>query len=347
MKTFCVLPFYATVINGDGYQRPCCHWMGNDFDVARVQSQMLSDQRPQECAHCWRLEDAGIASDRQQKNQHFDWFLDTDIEQLQDRARHGQNQTVSLNIMTSSVCNSTCVSCGSGCSSSWAELESRWRGQRIPITPAVDLSWLFETYDFDQLRFVSLMGGEPLYEPRNWQILQRLQGQKTFVSIVTNGTVDLKPHQLDLLASFEHLNLCVSIDGVQNTYEYLRYPSKWTKLLENLALFRDRGIDISAHYTVSNISLFTHNETMSWFSQQQIPVTVNPIEDPAWLAPHQVTPQARAWLQQQLTPQDAQAYLGQQASSELLQQFRQELAWQDQAKGVSFEKLLPDTAKWF
>ncbi len=63
--SFCVLPFY-------GWEYPinqeCC-LMPRGSNIQTVQSSMLSGIRPAACSKCWALEDAGLASDRQLKNE--------------------------------------------------------------------------------------------------------------------------------------------------------------------------------------------------------------------------------------------------------------------------------------
>lgn len=354
MKTFCVLPFYARVINGSGYDRPCCHWFTDDYDLTRIKQDMLTDQRPDICSHCWRLEDAGIQSDRQQKLATYDWFLERTAEDLFEAAKAGSVPMLSLNLMTSTVCNATCVSCGSGCSSSWAELERRMFPQ-IPIqrVDPVSVDSVFESFDMANLKFLSFMGGEPLYERRNFEILERLAAlgnTNLFVSIVTNGNVELSDKQKSILGRFPNMNFCLSIDGIGSVYEYVRYPSKWSVLQDNLAYFRAIAQDVSAHYTISNITLFTHNETMSWFKEVGLPVTCNPISDPIWLAPHVLPESAREQLANYLSVEDYQAYIGSADLSRVDQQwaeFKQQIKLQDQAKAISIADYAPAIASLF
>lgn len=354
MKTFCVLPFYARVINGSGYDRPCCHWFTDDYDLEQVKQDMLTDQRSDICSHCWRLEDSGIQSDRQQKLATYDWFLERSAEDLFAAAKAGPVPMLSLNLMTSSVCNATCVSCGSGCSSSWAELERRMFPS-IPIqrVSPVDVDSVFDSYNMAELKFLSFMGGEPLYERRNFEILERLAAlgnTKLFVSFVTNGNVELTDKQKQTLSQFPNMNFCLSIDGTGAVYEYVRYPSRWSVLQDNLAYFRTIAQDVSAHYTISNITLFSHNETMAWFRDVGLPVTCNPISDPAWLAPHVLPDSAREQLKSYLSSEDYQAYIGSadlHNVKSLWAEFKQNIQLQDQAKGITIADRVPAIASLF
>lgn len=84
MKKICVLPFMHSMIEPDGNVQLCCNSITTDNptnikDVqidnilnsnthVRVRKQMLDEQLPSECDRCWKSENFGIKSYRQQQN---------------------------------------------------------------------------------------------------------------------------------------------------------------------------------------------------------------------------------------------------------------------------------------
>jgi hypothetical protein len=94
--TFCVLPFYAIEIPKNW---SCC-LMSTEMltngaqSLKEVQQQMLSKQRPKACNKCWKLEDAGLKSDRMVKNANLDYVTNIDLEHLINESQAGKNKII-------------------------------------------------------------------------------------------------------------------------------------------------------------------------------------------------------------------------------------------------------------
>ena len=261
--SFCVLPFY-------GWEYPinqACCLMPRGSNIQTVQSSMLSGIRPAACSKCWALEDAGLASDRQLKNESLSLLFDTDINQLLINSQAGINFRAHYKIDTSTVCNSTCMTCGSGASSSWAQLE-RKNGFAAKKTWQIRKETLPSGIDYSNAKTIGFRGGEPLLSDTNFAILEKLlenNNSDCFISFTTNGSLRPTKQQQHILNHFKNVNFCFSIDGVGPVFEYLRYPLSWETLVSNINHVRDHGIHASVSYTLSNLNSWYHNETVQWF----------------------------------------------------------------------------------
>lgn len=260
---FCVLPFYGAEYTPDGFASPCC-LLSVNTNIQEVQTIMLSGKRPPACQKCWYLEDQGKTSDRQLKNSAFDFYADRDIRFVEEDCQQGKFSPQIIKLYTSNLCNSTCVTCGPGASTAWATLKN------LKVFNTIEQPILnsFIYQDFVMLNFV---GGEPLIEKKNFDILSKLiavNNVDCFISITTNGSVTLTESQKDILKKFKNLNICLSIDGIEKRFEYLRYPLSWNALLENIEFFRKNGNEISISYTISNMNILYYSETVKWFSEQ-------------------------------------------------------------------------------
>ena len=341
---FCVLPFY-------GWEYPnntsCC-LITPGADINIVRSSMLVGNRPSACHKCWRLEDAGIPSDRQIKNATLDFYFDRDLKTLFEQAKFGDYSPVSYKIDTSNVCNATCITCGSLFSSAWAHLERKngktthksW--QILPATVNMQINYA-------TAQSISFRGGEPLLSNTNFYILERLienNNRNCFISFVTNGSIKLTGQQKKILAEFPNINFSFSIDGIGPVFEYLRYPGKWNQIERNIAYCRQNNIMVSVHYTVSNLNVFYHNQTVKWFKDNDIPYLFNPVYQPSYfripvlpktvkdyIVQQDVDPKLLPFIQTH-TEKDEQDY----------QLFRVELARQDLWKGISMQDYLPELA---
>lgn len=313
---------------------------------------MLAGQKPVECQKCWNLEEQNLQSDRQLKNSALDFYWNRDLQFIKQDAEQGRHSTLMLKLLTSYTCNATCVSCNSGASSSWSQLNHRVNPS-IPIfkTKFVDIDLIKQKVNFAELKMLSLIGGEPLYEKKNFTLLEHmleLGNDTVFLSMVTNGSVALNYRQKKILSKFKNINFCVSIDGTGPVFEYLRFPLKWQNLLDNLEFFRDVTDNVSANYTLSNLNILYHNQTIEWFNQNQIPYSNNPIYHPAWLQPRALPQHVKQHLKEILCDSDFKTYIGTEHTDQDQKNWDQcleQINKQDTAKGIKWQRYLPEFAK--
>jgi organic radical activating enzyme len=348
MNTFCVLPWFGREINWNQNETHCC-LLPPRYDIEKIKKEMLAGEKPVECRKCWDLESQGLQSDRQLKNSALDWYWDRDLQFIKQDAEHGKNSIIMLKLLTSYTCNATCVSCNSNNSSSWSQLNHRMN-PAIPIQRStfVDVNLIKQKVNFSELKMLSLIGGEPLYEKKNFELLEHLLelGNNTvFLSMVTNGSVTLSDYQKKILSKFKNLNFCLSIDGTGPVFEYLRFPLKWQDLLDNLQFFREVTDNVSANYTLSNLNVLYHNQTVEWFNQNQIPYSNNPIYRPTWLQPRALPQSVKQHLKEILSTMDFNTYIGSTHTDQDQldwEECTKQLAKQDNAKGISWQEYLPD-----
>jgi len=343
-KSFCVLPFYGREYPSNSV---CCLLTpGASFD--QIKKDMLSDIRTPACSTCWKLEDAGKLSDRLLKNKTLDYYADTSLSVLYDQCVKAENKIVLYKVDTSNTCNGTCVTCESNASTAWGQLESRngvtprkaWR-----IEPAQTHDWI----DFESATNILFRGGEPFLSDTNFYILEQLIAHKNtncFVSFVTNASFNLTPRQIEILDQFPKKNFCFSIDGVGPVFEYMRFPLKWDKMLSNLAFCREKNIDVSVSYTVSNVNLLYHDQTVNWFQEQNLPYITNLVTYPKYFSafnwPRNLVP---AVLDQIRDPSLVQMITTHtQHSDQLFNVAKKELAKQDQWKNIKIGDYLPKLA---
>lgn len=304
---FCVMPFFGAEIGSDGERiTPCC-LLKPHSDIRKIQNEMLQKKRPVECSTCWQLEEKQIKSDRQYKNETFDYYTNRDITFIEQDCKQGVYSEQIIKLYTSTLCNSTCMTCGPQLSTAWAALTKS-------NTNYISLSkHQSNNLNYKDIKMLSFVGGEPLYEKRNFYILENLikyENFDCFISLVTNGSVSLSNRQIKTLANFKNLNLCLSIDGIESKFEYIRYPLKWQKLLENIKLFKNYGIKLSVSFTISNLNIFYYNEIVSWFKQQELLFNHSLVNNPVWFScnslPISIKNKLSIEAQQLLRPHESQ-----------------------------------------
>lgn len=348
MDTFCVLPWFGKEITWFRAETHCC-LLPQNYDITEIRNAMLAGEKPKACQKCWNLEDQGLQSDRQLKNSALDWWWDRDLQFIKQDAVDNNTETRMLKLITSYTCNATCISCSSVSSSSWSQLDHQVNPS-MPIRRStfIDIDKVKRKVNFKELKMLSLIGGEPLYEKKNFDLLEHLLelgNNNVFLSLVTNGSVNLTHYQKTILSKFKNINFCVSIDGVGPVFEYLRFPLKWDDLQDNLKFFHQVTDNVSANYTLSNLNILYHNTTVDWFNQNKIPYSNNPVYNPVWLQPRSLPLVVKQHLKTILSVTDFNSYIGaehtdidQRNWEECLKQ----LSNQDIAKKIQCQDYLPE-----
>jgi len=333
-KYFCIQPFYTMEYNIDGSKTPCCLLTDNPTpNVEKIKQDMLNDVKTPACQRCWDLEDQGVDSDRILQNRNFDYQTDRDIELIEQDCHEGKNSLQSVKIWTSRKCNGACVVCGPYFSTTWRSIKNLSTDSQAKSME--DL----EHIDWANLKQVSLIGGEPLYEPRNFDIMQKLidnNNQNCFVTMVTNGSVELKDYQIEKLSQLTNLNFCLSIDGVGPVHEYVRWPLKWDRLLKNIELYQKLNVDLCASYTISNLNVLYYKETVKWFEDNNIRYNHNIVSDPYYFNINSLPKKIKDQI-------DCDLFRPHQASDDQkFEKFLQEIETQDRLKGINIKDYLPD-----
>jgi MoaA/NifB/PqqE/SkfB family radical SAM enzyme len=156
---------------------------------------------------------------------------------------------------------------------------------------------LMDSIDWSIVKRFNLLGGEPLLIDRSLEILRRLIIEKNTdcrISFVSNGSVTLTEQQIDLFKNFSDINVCVSIDGIGRTFDYIRYPLRWDVLLRNLAVYREVLNEVTASFTISNLNYPDRIEIIDWFHQQKLLYIENYVHYPQWFN-YTVTPGHPLW----------------------------------------------------
>lgn len=280
MDTFCVLPWYSAELPSNS---PCC-LLPKNVNIDQVKFDLLNDIKSDACSTCWKIEATGNQSRRQLENHFLDYKLDQDLSKIKQDCMNNKNTVLLYQLTTSNLCNQACVSCNSTASTKWAELD-----RKNNITPSKPTELAIELLDIDyrHVRRMSLLGGEPLFDPKTFEILQNLidhNNRDCFISLVTNGSINLGPAQLELLKKFTDLNICISIDGIGSVFEYMRWPGKWNNLVTNLNHYLDITPNISVSYTISSLNALHYDQTVAWFKQHNLRYNHNIVEYPRWLS---------------------------------------------------------------
>jgi sulfatase maturation enzyme AslB (radical SAM superfamily) len=134
-----------------------------------------------------------------------------------------------LEIGFDNICNLACDGC-------WEEWSSTWANIKNPDTKKINILTTEEFTNLpDSIDKVLFLGGEPLMTNRHTKFLQRLPTPST-VSVIyyTNGTFLFNEDELNLLRTFKHVKIHVSIDGIGDLNDRVRKGSRWSDIVKFL-----------------------------------------------------------------------------------------------------------------
>jgi hypothetical protein len=339
--SFCVLPFYGREYPTNAH---CCLLPVN-VDIERVRADMLNNVRTSACQACWTLEDAGVFSDRQLKNQTLDFYTKTDITQIFQQALKGQYSVNHYKIAASNYCNSTCVTCGPCSSTLWQTLENKQYQKIIPMLLRSDSKLV--QIDYDTAKFVHFTGGESTMIRTHWDIIEKLVASGNTdcgICFVTNGSFSLTVKQRQLLSKLKYVIFCFSIDGIGSVFEYLRYPLSWKTTVDNVRWAQDQGFETSVSYTVSNLNVLYHDQTLEWFKQNKLNYLENVVYSPQCFSPRSLSQRIKNQISDQTSSSLIRAMLSQHTDHDQANfiQFRTEIQRQDQLKQINIGDYLPE-----
>jgi len=265
---FCPMPWSGMMYNFDGEVKNCIRsadTLGNikqqpiqeillDNNQLR-QSQILNQTPVPTCHTCYDLEQGnkgfGIISDRV-------FYIRELKDTVVDTCTQGNFNLQAIDVRWTNLCNFACVYCSPQFSSKWAnELKVVEHG---PTQQQVDQ---FKQYVFDkaaQLKHVYLAGGEPLLMKENLELLLLLQKVNPKVNLRINTNLSKVNTQVfDLVCGFENVHWTVSIETIEQEFEYIRYGSMWTDFQDNLKVIKNLNHKISfnmLHFLLNYQSIF-------------------------------------------------------------------------------------------
>ena len=302
MKYFCSHLFTALSFDQRGQVRVCCNNYevpkdedGNpisitdkDFSMVkslnsdvhtRIRKNILADKQDPGCIRCWQTEDNGAESYRTIWNNTLanGFHKDIMVESMDDDGYVRDPYVTFLDFTMGNKCNLICRMCNIDNSNLW-EKESKLlynEDFNIPTrNVSVDDRFLsddFFTKNFLYLKQVNFLGGEPLIIKEHSDFLRQCIKHNIAKNITlfytTNLTV-VKDELFDLWSEFKHIYLGVSIDGYNEVDDYIRYPSKWDKIEQNIkkvAKWKKKlSMDLQIHATFQVLNVLNYDKLLEW-----------------------------------------------------------------------------------
>jgi radical SAM protein with 4Fe4S-binding SPASM domain len=299
----CKAPFTAALIDTNKGVRPCCVYDNSYFgnikedsllkiisskEWKKLKEQMSANQWPVACLPCKHREEVSGWSVR-----HL--FNDGSF----DVTGWEEEKLTYLEFNGSNICNLSCLHCNAGFSSRWVTETNKaieihktyektkrdnmaWfdsvikyndddngRSTKMHLpNPDLVIANLKEL-DLSNLRTINFKGGEPFLNSETTAILKYLDEQNILpqvsITVSTNGTY-INDETLELLKKCKFINLYISVDGVGDLFNYIRYgDAKFEDIEPTIAKLNTvPSIDIQISVAVMNYNAFNLIDIRSW-----------------------------------------------------------------------------------
>lgn len=228
----------------------------------------LENKWAPQCNNCQYLEQSGHTSFRIGANKGLGIYSQTN---LSGPAR--------IDLMFDISCNLACRTCGTHSSTYWQKhLKEHGLWDRPVFTPRnkQEVINALSKLDLSNLRMLVFCGGETLLGQEYWDvarwIVDNIPNSKQDLTLCfqTNGTQSIHPKNFDVIEKCFLVKLHVSLDGIKEQFEYLRWPASWNQVVENLNTLRDTvpsNVMFLIEETISIFNLATTNRLDSWVKE--------------------------------------------------------------------------------
>ena len=296
-KSICTLPWSGFELEPDGGVKNCVlaeEKLGNinkshikeiisgNANI-NIKKAMLKDDLPASCAGCHAVEknrnDLMSISSRLYYHKELAKKIDM---QFYDSVNNFALKHVDLR--WTNACNQACVYCGPSLSSKWAqEMGVKVKSNQEARREVKD--FVFE--NISDLQNVYLAGGEPMLMKENLEFLTLLKDKNPECSIRVNTNLSTtKTGIFDLLCDFKNVHWTVSLETIEQEYEYIRHHGSWNDFDKNLKIINRLNHKVSfnmLHFILNYESLFGCIDYLKGLGFHDNSFVIGPMYTPKWL----------------------------------------------------------------
>lgn len=285
----CYHPWVGLDISPQGEFKPCCKYkdvLGSSFEeyesnpaLAQLQEDFRNGVKNAGCYRCWKDETANLPSKRTLDNEYVFHNKEPSLDSIKV-----------LGLAFGNTCNLACRTCSSYASSRWTQESTKLKG-KFPDIQIYDHNQFYKESVFQDtlknklkdVQHIEFAGGEPFYAKpfAHMDLLVYLIGEcdtsKISLHYITNGT-RMPDNKIlhHMWPHFKKVDVQLSIDGVEEKFEYNRWPGKWSDVSYSLGQwFGYRQEHSNFQMSISHtVSIFTVNDLpdfMDWCDVRGLP----------------------------------------------------------------------------
>lgn len=318
MNNFCPQPWVGLDINAQGKIQPCCKYeesISDDLNdyfnsplLLELKQQFLNNEKPIGCKRCWDDERAGLASKRQ-----------LDIKYLLNYNVQDLDSIKILSLPFGNTCNLACRTCSSYSSSKWS-VEERELVNYFPDIKIHQHKKFYKDKNFietvksvsEEVLHITFPGGEPFItgvdEHLNYlsYLIDAKKSSNISLTYITNCTTFPAKEFWEMWEKFKKVEIQLSIDGIEDKFEYIRWPANWDHVYNNIKKYisvQGNNFSLSISHTISIFNIFYINEFVIWCLKNKLPKPYfGLVEKPFHYNVINLPPNAKSFVEKKLKP---------------------------------------------
>jgi len=146
-------------------------------------------------------------------------------------------------------------------------------------------------------------------------LIEEKSAQRIAMTLSTNGTVANKELLESMATNFKDLAFSVSIDGINDRFEYLRHPGKWEEVKDNLDYYYelhtgDYPVNVQISHTITALNVMYLPEFHEYFKNRwpAFKIWNNFAHYPKWITCSVLPVKAKQEITEQLQAYDFGVY---------------------------------------
>lgn len=218
-----------------------------------------SHDRPVECMRCVETESINNTSIR--------------LNAIEFHKKQTQPDYLIVGGVLDNICNSGCLTCNQELSTKIGSLLSK-------TYPIVDNTNHFWKLPIERIVHLDINGGEPSASKNYKEILKNPPPNIKSIRINTNCSLIIDEVE-SLIDRGIQITVTVSLDGIEEVHDFVRWPIKWDKFYDNLMFYKSiKEIDLNTWTTVSALNIHNFIAIKQFVAKHQINHSYAFLHDP-------------------------------------------------------------------
>lgn len=314
-KCFCMIPWVHIHKLPDGDIIPCCigsmdykkeipntgsveDAINSEF-MKQLRLNMLADKPSGVCEQCYRTEETGGASLRQQSFEQYGKYLEEELLNTSATGHLHEFKMRYFDFRFSNICNFKCRSCNAGYSSLWEAEDIKYGNTQrsARVSEKTSASVIDEIIGhIPHMQRAYFAGGEPLITDEHYMMLEKMiEAGRTDIRLAYNSNASIlhfKGYDLmELWSQFQHpVEFSASVDHFGHRAEYIRHGTKWADVENFLkAIKQSDFVQYGIATTVTNLNYPSLHEFVEYMLHQGLwpdgDWQLNPVWNPTYMSP--------------------------------------------------------------
>ena len=294
------------------YELDSLNGLHNTDVYKRLRSDIESNKKSFSCSNCWKLEENGLESRRENINKNF------------NHSDYKEGYIQDMDITLDFACNMMCRICGPHSSSKWnaarnvIDLMRNSGAVNVRHQTESNIEYqkrfrkVIENTDLSYVRLIRIQGGETFYSKNLEWFIDKLYNEvkepdKLELIFITNCSIFPDDNLLKKILHFKSPVIQASIDGVGELANVTRWGVSWdtvSEVCKKWSAVRDEypKLYLNVNCTVSLLNVNKLQEVLEFFRPLNFNVSFNRLHNPNYLSVSMVPTSTREkWI---LDPND-------------------------------------------